>query len=426
MPAHFKPSRRIVFVNRFAYPDHSATSQIVSDLAASLVQRGHVVSMVVSRQRYDDPLAALPAHEVWRGVDIHRVWSSRFGRGRLSGRAMDYLTFYTSLPFTLCPLLRSGDIVVAKTDPPLVALVVAVVAKLRRAKLVNWLQDVFPEVAVNLGKPRVPALLAWLLRGLRNAALRAASMNVAIGERMAEYVESEAPIANRVMVIPNWAHEDSIHPQSVESSEMRASLGWSGAYVIGYSGNLGRAHDVDTLLDAMHRLRGSTRISFLIIGGGHGYNRLRAECQHLPRVRFLPYQPLAKLSDSMAAADLHVVSLRPELEGQVVPSKFYGVAAAERPMAFIGDSDGEIARLIERADCGFTVRPGEGAELARRIQTLADAPQTGVEQGRRARLLLTQRFSRDAAQQQWHHLLLELGATPLHLSEATRIEQGRS
>ena len=153
---------RVVFVNRFCHPDHSATSQILSDLAAGLAAQGVAVTMIASRQRYDDPAAALPRREQWRGVEIQRVWTSRFGRRRLPGRALDYLSFYCSLPWTLWRLLRRGDVVVAMTDPPLVSLLVALVARLRGAVLVNWLQDLFPEVVINLGQPKLPRPLAWL------------------------------------------------------------------------------------------------------------------------------------------------------------------------------------------------------------------------------------------------------------------------
>lgn len=405
----------VVFVNRFFHPDHSATSQIVSDLAAGLATQGMAVTVVASRQRYDDSVAGLPASESWQGVEIHRVWTSRYGRARLLGRAMDYLTFYASLPWVLCRVLRRGDVVVAKTDPPLVSLLVAPVAWLRGAVMVNWLQDVFPEVAVALGEPPIPKLLATLLRKMRNASLRMAAMNVAIGSRMAEYFVAQGVPSGRVQVIPNWAHEDAIRPMPSGNSQLRHAQGLADRFVVGYSGNLGRAHDIDTLFDAVRRLSVDPRIAFLITGGGHGYMQLqqRAVQADLDNIRFMPYQPLDQLSDSMAAADLHLVSLRPELEGLIVPSKFYGIAAAERPMAFIGDLDGELARLISVAGCGFSVQPGQGDLLANAIRHMAADPEAGREQGRCGRRMLDESYSRAVALRQWEHLLDRLGAGSL-------------
>ena len=404
---------KIIFVNRYCHPDHSATSQILSDLAGNLAEKGMSVAMVASRQRYDDPDAELPTTEQWRGIAIHRLWTCRFGRTHLLGRAIDYLTFYLSLPLTLWPLLRSGDIVVAKTDPPLIALVVAPIARLRGAALVNWLQDVFPEVAVALGERAVPRPLAWALQRLRNRSLKMAAMNVAIGERMAEYLITQGLPAERVRVIPNWAHEDDIRPMPSSRSQTRHELELDGKFVVGYSGNMGRAHDPDTIFDAASQLVNEDGIAFLIIGGGYGYERLRKRAAEsgLRNIRFLAYQARERLSDSMAAADLHLVSLRPELEGRIVPSKFYGIAAAERPIAFIGDPDGELARLIAESDCGFSVEQGQGARLAGLIRSMAAKPEIGRAQGRHARQLLQERFSRDAAHRQWQDLLSSLAST---------------
>ena len=403
---------KVCFVNRYCHPDHSATSQILSDLAASLVDSGLAVTMVSSRQRYDDPEAQLAQHETWRGVEIRRIRTSRFGRARLLGRAIDYLTFYLALPFALWPLLKRGDVVVAKTDPPLVSLVVALVARLRGAILVNWLQDLFPEVALSLGEPSLPIGFPWTMKKLRNLSLRRAAMNVAIGSRMAEYFVAQGIPATRVRVIPNWAHEDSIQPQPTAGSELRKTLGLAENFIVGYSGNLGRAHDPETLFDAASRLAVDPRIVFVIVGAGHGNTLLRSRVAEagLDNVRFVDYQPIDKLSDSMAAADLHLVSLRPELEGQIVPSKFYGIAAAGRAIGFVGDPDGELARIIAKGNCGFSVPQGRGDLLAEAILRSAADAEMCKDQGRRARALLDEQFSRHAAHRQWHDLLLTVGS----------------
>ena len=88
--------KKFVFVNRYFAPDHSASSQMLSDLAFSIARCGGTVHVITSRQRYDDPDARLPAKERLAGVIVHRVWTSSFGRHDLTGRAIDYLTFAVS------------------------------------------------------------------------------------------------------------------------------------------------------------------------------------------------------------------------------------------------------------------------------------------------------------------------------------------
>ena len=135
---------RVIFVNRYFSPDHSATSQVLSDLTFHLAAIGHDVHAVTSRQLYDDSRAVLLESENIKGVQVHRVASTRFGRGALSGRALDYLSFYRSVRRSLREIAHAGDIVVAKTDPPLLSVALASVARQRRARLVNWLQDIYP------------------------------------------------------------------------------------------------------------------------------------------------------------------------------------------------------------------------------------------------------------------------------------------
>ena len=130
--------QRVHFVNRYFHPDHSATSQLLSDLAFHLASRGWEVLVTTSRQRYDDPSAQLPRIETLDGIDIHRCFSSTFGRSNLIGRSIDYATFYVSALASLVRRCQRGDVIVAMTDPPLIAVIAALAAMLRGARLVNW------------------------------------------------------------------------------------------------------------------------------------------------------------------------------------------------------------------------------------------------------------------------------------------------
>jgi glycosyltransferase involved in cell wall biosynthesis len=396
---------KIVFLNRYFHPDHSATSQMLSDLAFHLATHGQLVQVITSRQRYDEPAAALAGLEVVRGVSVHRVWTSRFGRARLPGRALDYLTFYVFAATRLLRLLRRGDIVVAKTDPPLVSVPAALVARLRGARLVNWLQDLFPETAERLGLRFAAGPVGACMRGWRNLSLRAAQVNVAVGERMRAVVEGFAPGSTEV--IHNWADGSSIRPIAQGSNRLRAQWGLEGKFVVGYSGNMGRAHEFGTIIDAAERLRGEPGIVFLFIGDGsqRGALERKVRARSLTSVLFQPYQARTALAESLSVADLHLVSLRPELEGLIVPSKFYGIAAAGRPVIFVGDHDGEIARLIAAHGCGLTVRVGDGDALAAAIRSLRDDRERVSAMGSAARHLLETGFDQHLAMKRWEVVL---------------------
>jgi glycosyltransferase involved in cell wall biosynthesis len=145
----------------------------------------------------------------------------------------------------------------------------------------------------------------------------------------------------------------------------------------------------------------------LMVGGGALMTELQRQvaARDLVNFRFLPYQQRDALADSLGAADVHLACLRPELEGLIVPSKFYGILSAARPVIFIGDADAELARLIRAEHCGIAVRSGDAAALRDAILLLRDEPELRWSMGRSARRLLLERYSRDCAVERWLRLL---------------------
>ena len=407
---------RVIFVNRFFAPDHSATSQIVSDLAFQLASSSDPagsmrVCAITSQQRYDNPKEKLPSREVVHGVCIHRVSSTHFGRSSLIGRGIDYLSFYRSIWQALMTMTDMGDIIVAKTDPPLLSILAMRAAKKRGALLINWLQDLYPDVAIELGVPFLKGPFGDRLSKLRDASLKAAAANVVIGERMADRLRSRGIPRDRIHVIPNWTDESHVQPVQHADNPLRRGWGLEGKFVIGYSGNLGRAHEFETMLEASQRLKDRGNIVFLYIGGGHRLNELAAEVKKRgldAMYRFQPYQDLKVLHYALGVADVHWVSLKPELEGLLFPSKFYGIAAAGRPIVAVASRTGEIAELVRKHECGFAIEPGDVSGAVQILLDLSDDPQRVDAMGIRARAMLEECFTRRHAYDKWRTLLQSL------------------
>lgn len=397
---------RILFINRFFYPDHSATSQLLTDLVFHLAEQSHRVTVITSRQLYGEPTCLLPSQEDVRGVKVCRVWSTRFGRDRLVGRMIDYATFYLSAATALFRYVRYGDVVVAKTDPPLISVVAAAVTTLTGARLINWTQDLFPEVASALKVAGV-GIVEQGLRRLRNRAFQTASRNIVIGAGMADRLRAEGIPSHSIRVIHNWADGTAIRPIAHHDNPLRTEWNLQGKFVVGYSGNLGRAHEFKTILEAAERLADLPTIRFLFIGGGARLHHLRQEVGRrvLPNVIFQPYQPRELLPYALSASDLHLVSLRPVLEGLIVPSKFYGIAAAGRPILFMGSYTGEIARILREHDCGYTVGVGETDHAVAIITRLACDEVEGRRLGQAARVALEQHYDKHVALRAWDETL---------------------
>jgi colanic acid biosynthesis glycosyl transferase WcaI len=403
---------KLVLVNRYFHPDESATSQMASGLATALAHLGWDVHVITSRQRYEDPQARLPHAETLGGVRVHRTWSTRFGRTALNGRAIDYLTFYLAVLWRLLLLTRRADVIVTTTDPPLTSVLSWLVGGIMGVKRINWLHDIFPEIAARLGVIP-PGAGCRFLSTLRNWSLSSAQMNVVIGERMAAYLQQQGVPAERLSVIHNWSDGTVIWPLAHDQNPLRAKWGLTGTFVVGYSGNFGRAHEFRTILGAAEQLRNEPTIRFLFIGNGHNLAAIETEARQsaLHNIDFKPFQPFSKLRESLAVADLHLVSLQTALEGLIVPSKFYGIAAAGRPAIFVGDENGEIARILREAGCGVTVPVGAAGVLADHIRALHHASRQRERWGANARALFTRRFDYPLAVDRWARVVAEAAGT---------------
>ena len=398
---------KIVFLNRYFFPDYSATSQLLSDLAFDLADRDMEVHVITGRQRYDNPKEKLASSETIRRVKIHRLGFTSFGREKLSGRLLDYLSFYVSCFFCLLKNVSAGDRVVVKTDPPMISVVAMVAIQWKRAQQINWVQDLFPELATALLVKARWSRITDFLKVLRNISYQSSLMNVVIGEQMAKRLLGEGISADRVKVISNWSDGEKVRPIARELNLLRKEWQLDGKFVVGYSGNFGRAHDFLTLLDAAEILKEDKNFIFLLIGDGYKLPWIKNEVKRrrLSNFVFKPYQDDNCLSESLSAADVHIISLYPDLEGLIFPSKFYGIAAAGRAVIYIGKQDGEIAEVLSREKIGYAFRVGESKIIAERLLGLSGNPNEWYQMGLNIRAFFERSLNRRLRLNQWKDLL---------------------
>ena len=411
---------------------------MLSDLAFALAGCGHKVQVITSRLTYQGDRMHSAAAESVQNVTISRVPTTAFGRDKLVGRTLDYFTFYISAGYRLALDVRPGDVVIVKTDPPMLSVVAGPIARLKGARYINWLQDLFPEVATALGIGRIKTQ-KWafsLLRRLRDVTVRYADANVVLGERMSARLKQRRVPQDRITIIANWADGNQIRPVDRRRNGLRKEWNLKDAFVVGYSGNLGRAHSIETFLTAVAHLEARQKaksnarilanaghgalqdpsheellppqdIRWLFIGGGAQTEKLRRAVHErgYDSVKFRPYQPRERLSESLSVPDVHLIALKPNLEGLIVPSKYYGIAAAGRPAIFVGNPEGELARIIRDSKTGFVIRDGDGAGLAEAILDLARNPELAAEQGARARQLFEAKYDFTHAVTAWKTLI---------------------
>jgi glycosyltransferase involved in cell wall biosynthesis len=235
--------------------------------------------------------------------------------------------------------------------------------------------------------------------------VREADAIVALGDRMKRrLVEEKGAPADRVHVIHNWADCDAIAPGAKDNAFARAH-GLVDKFVVMHSGNVGMSQNLDVAIEAAARLQSRDRITFLIVGDGAKRESLEraARDRQLTNIRFLPYQPKAMLHESFAAADAFLVSLKPGIEGYIVPSKLYGILAAGRPYIAAVDPSCEVATIARQYGCGLLAAPGDPDALAGAVVALSDDPAMARSLGQRARAVALQ-FDRRVAVDAYYNL----------------------
>jgi colanic acid biosynthesis glycosyl transferase WcaI len=373
---------RIVVLNQYYPPDTSATALLAREAITALAAAGHEVTVIAGRPSYQpaERYAWRPLRVRWDGtVRVEHVGSVAFSRGTMAGRVVNYLSY---LPLAwLRALTVRADALLAMTDPPVVVVIAALVAGVRRLPLIYNVRDLHPDMAAAAGLIR-PGILLALWDALHRWALRRADRVIVLGDDMKRRIVAKGVPEGRVTVMRDGAVPPGGIPphDSPVSREVRCGF----PFVVMHAGNLGFAGAWDTLLAAARQLR-EDGVGFVFVGGGAAAGTLRQRAAGLDNVRVLPARPAAEVPALLAAGDLQVVTVRRGLEGLVVPSKLYPILGVGRPVLAVVPEESDVAAIVRAARCGWVVDPGDPDTVAAAVREALRDPARLAELGRRAR-----------------------------------------
>jgi colanic acid biosynthesis glycosyl transferase WcaI len=391
---------RLLVLNQYYWPGKEATANLLTELCEELAADYDVtvVAGAVPEQ---------PSRLMRNGVMIVRVRSTSFDRTQLHHRAANYFTYLFGVSREGLATKRP-DVVVAMTDPPFVGAAAQLIARRFRAPLVVITQDVFPEIAVKLGRLSNPVAIG-LLRAAVGSSLRFADRVVVIGETMKLRIVEKGVDPARVRVISNWGDAEAIRPLARENRWARKH-DLADKFVVMHFGNVGHAQDLDTLIRATTLLRDLDDLAVLVIGVGARLAELKelAETLEADKVRFLPWQDYGRRAEPISAAHVHVVGLARGLAGYIVPSRMWGVLAAGRPVIAAAEDESETAGVVHATGCGVVVPPGNPLRLAEAIRNAHDGRLDLEDMGRRARAYAESQSNRSIAIGRYRDVLREL------------------
>jgi len=388
-------TRRVWFVSEVYYPEQASTGYYVTGIAQGLADTFDV-GVLCGQPTYAARGTAAAHFERHNGVSIWRRAGTTFDKDVLPLRAVNVMTLSLSMFIGMLRLVRDHDVVVVLTAPPSLPFVAMVAARLRRAKCVLLVHDVYPDALTASGWLARGNPLETLMDRLQRQLYRRMRRVIAIGRDMEALIKQRAPNA-RVLRIPNWADSQQIRPTERKDNPLLRELGLSAKFVVQYSGNMGRTHGIEDLVSAASLLRREPDIHFLFIGSGAKREWLVRTVRErgLDNVTVLPYQPRENLEVSLNACDLAVVAFVRQMVGVSVPSRMYNIMAAGKPILAVADAASELALVVAEEQVGWVVAPGDGASIAAAIRTAKADPMGLAAAGTRARAASEGRYAYD-------------------------------
>jgi colanic acid biosynthesis glycosyl transferase WcaI len=388
----------ILLVCAFFPPEVGSAAHLFFELGQALKDRGHRVTVLTGLPRYHvlgdqkhyrrRPLVAENYHglQVYRVINLNIPWNVPLLRG------LDQ--FFSAFSFGLAGLfLPPFDLALVYSPPLPLALSTYFLSRLRGKPSILNVQDIFPQSAIDLGVLRNPFLIR-VFKGMEAFLYKHFRQVIVHSEGNRQYVISRGGAPERVAAVHNWVDTDTLKPGK-KDNHFRDSLGRGNRFVVSFAGIMGYSQDLTTVIQAATLLKDHPEISILLVGDGvekPGLQRL-AEENHLQNVTFLPMQPKEEYLNVLHASDLCLVTLRKEVKTPVVPSKILSIMAAGRPVLASLPLDGDAPRLINEAQAGVILPPGQPGLMAEAILKFSQDGDLGEQMGANGRHYAVQHLS---------------------------------
>ena len=357
-------------------PDSAPTGEFMSAIVNNLGALGHELHVVTALPWYRE-------HAVESGWDGRLLRSEDREWGKIT-RVHPFPTDKTNIAargaafagFTAIGLVTAvverfeADVVFAMSPPLSLGLAGWMAAKRRGVPFVFNIQDVFPDVAIETGTISSPRVIE-IAKRMEKFVYDRADVVTVLSEEMQRNVESKTD--SQTAIIPNFVDVSTFQPSERENS-YRREFGLEGKRVVMYCGNVGFSQSIELLADAAREMRDIEDLVFVVNGGGSAIGEVRRRAEGLDNFRVIPYQPVERVPEVLAAADVHVIPLRQGLAWSSVPSKLYKILAVERPVIASVDEGTEVGRVVVEAGAGHAIPPDDPAPLIASLRELLVSP----------------------------------------------------
>ncbi len=394
MPDNENRKKLLICVQLF-YPELISTGQTLTELAEALTECGVQIDVRCAQPSLKKGSAVVEDNMIYKGIRIKRIWGTHFFKGNFFGKLCNHLSFTVSCFMSLLLDSQKHPVMIL-TNPPMLGAFCAVAAWIRRRPVIYVVFDVYPETAIAFGFLKERSLISTLWRVGNWLCYKQAKDIVVIGRCMQTVIEKQLPKSskNKLKFIPMWGDDQNIQTFS-KPLTYKEKWGLQDKFVLLYSGNMGRFHDMETILDAAEQLKDHPQIAFVFVGDGHKRPLVEHQItlRKLTNCSLFDFVPREDLPDMLGSADAGLVSLLPEQTGFSVPSKSFGLMASGLPLLAIMSEDCEIARILTEEKAGVVIKPGDSTSLKQAILQLYTNPDLKKQLGQHGRQAIQTRYS---------------------------------
>ncbi len=398
---------KLSLITQFFPPDYAATGQLLEELARHLGHLGVEIEVFTGQPGYAFETKNAPAREKSGQVRIQRTRATQVWYQRIRGKALSGVLFTLRAALHLLRHSRKHNILLVTTAPPFLPVLGYLAHKLFKLPYVCLLYDLYPDIAIALNVIPENHWLGRFWQIINRKVWQEAAQIIVLSPAMKQRIANICPqAADKISVIHSWGDAEKIIPIHKQDNWFAQQYNTVDKFTVLYSGNMGRCHDIDTILEAAKLLKDEP-IQFLCVGGGAKKKVLRKEVKQLGlnNFQFLPYQEKSDLPHSLTACDLSLVSMDKGFESLVAPSKLYPALATGRPVAVVCPQHSYLKQLVAEGSCGQTFDNRDSQGLAEFIRLLSKNRQLAATMGKSARKYMQSHFTPEVIAEEYLEVL---------------------
>ncbi|WP_225047593.1 glycosyltransferase family 4 protein [Lacticaseibacillus kribbianus] len=415
---------RLLIYAHYYTPDVASTGQLLQELAEGMRDTFDITVICVVPSYSGTVAPAYQTQKYYRetinGIKVLRIRVPAFSKQNKRSRIRNILAYFFG---AMAATFKVGhqDYVFSISQPPILGGLLGVWGKwVRRAKFIYNIQDFNPEQTMAVGYSQ-NRLVLRLMMALDKFSCRQSDLVITVGRDLVETLRGrfKPGKAPKVAMINNWIDEQAIRPLPADEPHVVAfkqQYGLDGKFIIMYSGNIGLYYDLENLIKVIAKFPAGTKaadgreVVFAFIGAGSVLQTLKdyVAAHDMQNVTFIPYQPKEDLIYSLNAADVHWCVNAKGIKGVSCPSKFYGIAAAGKPVLGVLEQGAEVERLIREHNGGYLATPGDYTQVAENITTLLAHPAELAEMGQRSRQMLETGLTKTVSVQGYRDQIVNL------------------